>query len=528
MGAWRRLFTVARGDSLYGDLKKDGLGMALNANEEPEVAWEGDTLGYKEVGETFSTLVKSVKDDTKVISIEAGYGRGKTFFRKHWAEHLRQQDEVVIEIDAHLSDHSGDPVLTFIGALVDALPEGETSTGKKLVENGRKYGGLALRTVLRVGLRQGAEEIFDAMTGKAVEALGESNKALKDATKEFGDGLSEAAGDLVVSQIAAERMRTEAFPAQMSALRDALTGESEEGRVIVMVDELDRCHPDYAIAFLEAMKLVFAHKGFVFCLFVNDEYLEGLAAHRFGEMKAGERYLDKFIDIRLKLPDTKEVIAGAAEELFKGLSEAGHALPFGEGGEFTIERAARLAGELAPLSELSMRQIERVKLRVELALRCYPEQPLDYALLVWLAFRDASVFKYENGHSMKRDTMKELLPRAQLTPDVSREIGSKFQVGGIAARIGVEPDWVDEEDRKFEEARKKRGERYMAEQFASLAGLSKNTLGRLISVESSGMDDWEAICVHLAVYYLPNHEKVLNALHRNQIASEEGPDFGQV
>ena len=75
------------------------------------------------------------------------------------------------------------------------------------------------------------------MTGKALDALGENNKALKDATKEFGDGLSEAAGDLVVSQIAAERMRTEAFPAQMNALRDALTGESEEGRVIVMVGD---------------------------------------------------------------------------------------------------------------------------------------------------------------------------------------------------------------------------------------------------------------------------------------------------
>ncbi len=497
MGERRRLFTVARSDSLYGDLKTDGLGMALVTNEEPKVAWEGDTLGYKEVGETFTTLVKSVKDDTKVISIEAGYGRGKTFFRKHWAEHLRQQDEVVIEIDAHLSDHSGDPVLTFIGALVDALPEGETSTGKKLVEKGRKYGGLALRTVLRVGLRQGAEEIFDAMTGKAVDALGESNKALKDATKEFGDGLSEAAGDLVVSQIAAERMRTEAFPAQMSALRDALTGESEERRVIVMVDELDRCHPDYAIAFLEAMKLVFAHKGFVFCLFVNDEYLEGLAANRFGAMKAGERYLDKFIDIRLKLPDTKEVIAGAAEELFKGLSEAGHLTPFGEGDEFTIERAARLAGELAPLSELSMRQIERVKLRVELALRCYPEQPLDYALLVLLAFLEATFFDDEDdkGKSQKRNAMSELLPRSELTPSRGLDLCEKHKKELRAATYRDKTPSAKFIDRfcfsffSVEDiaAYKKLDDRYSEAHFGKLEVLSSN--------------------------YMPDHKRVLHLPH---------------
>jgi len=470
--------------------------MALVTNEEPKVAWEGDTLGYKEVGETFTTLVKSVKDDTKVISIEAGYGRGKTFFRKHWAKHLSVQDEVVIQIDAHLSDHSGDPVLTFIGALVDALPEGETSTGKKLVEKGRKYGGLALRTVLRVGLRQGAEEIFDAMTGKAVDALGESNKALKDATKEFGDGLSEAAGDLVVSQIAAERMRTEAFPAQMNALRDALTGESEEGRVIVMVDELDRCHPDYAIAFLEAMKLVFAHKGFVFCLFVNDEYLEGLAAHRFGEMKAGERYLDKFIDIRLKLPDTKEVIAGATEELFKGLKAVKHSLPFGEGDEFTIERAARLAGELAPLSDLSMRQIERVKLRVELALRCYPEQPLDYALLVWLAFRDAME---ESKYKALSSVFSRLLKRSSLAPHVAEKINNR--------------EWQDD---GF--GRNGKAEKFVRDNCQEMTGAQ---FDRYLEEPGRSRADWYFICGLVAQDYLPEHENVLNALHRLEVAPED-------
>ena len=59
--------------------------------------WEHDQLGYKAIGETFTNLIKSI-DSAKVISIEAGFGRGKTFFRKAWSEHLRQAGEVVIEI----------------------------------------------------------------------------------------------------------------------------------------------------------------------------------------------------------------------------------------------------------------------------------------------------------------------------------------------------------------------------------------------------------------------------------------------
>ena len=77
--------------------------------------WGEDLLNVKARGETFTKLIKSI-DDSKVISIEAGFGRGKTFFREAWAKHLRAQGEVVIEIDAQKSDHSGDPVVTFIGA----------------------------------------------------------------------------------------------------------------------------------------------------------------------------------------------------------------------------------------------------------------------------------------------------------------------------------------------------------------------------------------------------------------------------
>lgn len=43
--------------------------------------WEQDRLGYKAIGETFTKLIKSI-DSAKVISIEAGFGRGKTFLEK--------------------------------------------------------------------------------------------------------------------------------------------------------------------------------------------------------------------------------------------------------------------------------------------------------------------------------------------------------------------------------------------------------------------------------------------------------------
>ena len=68
-----------------------------------ESAWENDRLGYEEIGNAFTNLVQSI-DTEKVISIEAGFCRGKTFFRKSWAKQLKSKGEVVVEVDVQQSD----------------------------------------------------------------------------------------------------------------------------------------------------------------------------------------------------------------------------------------------------------------------------------------------------------------------------------------------------------------------------------------------------------------------------------------
>ena len=265
--------------------------------------WEQDRLGYKAIGETFTNLIKSI-DSEKVISIEAGFGRGKTFFRKAWAEHLRQAGEVVIEIDVQQSDHSGDPVVTLLGALVEALPRMDDDKGKKAIDSAKKLGAIGARTFAKIVLRSAADELIDAATDTVLDKL-EDFDTLDELINELGDGMSKAAGQFIAAQMAAERVRKKELPLQIKALQAALLQKAEGNRVIIVIDELDRCHPNYAIAFLEAMKLVFNQSGFVFCLMVNAEYLEKLAQHRFGVSPNDEKYLDKFVDIRFLMAKVK-------------------------------------------------------------------------------------------------------------------------------------------------------------------------------------------------------------------------------
>jgi hypothetical protein len=43
--------------------------------------WANDRLGYRTAGESFTRLITTI-DQSRVLSIEAGFGRGKTFFRE--------------------------------------------------------------------------------------------------------------------------------------------------------------------------------------------------------------------------------------------------------------------------------------------------------------------------------------------------------------------------------------------------------------------------------------------------------------
>ena len=116
--------------------------------------WKDDRLNRKARAQSFTNIVQS-DNRAKVISIEAGFGEGKTFFREAWAKDLRQRGEAVIEFDAWKSDHSNDPLVSFVGALMGALPKGAAKSKiKKGLASGKKILGVGASAALQDGIPQ--------------------------------------------------------------------------------------------------------------------------------------------------------------------------------------------------------------------------------------------------------------------------------------------------------------------------------------------------------------------------------------
>ncbi len=78
--------------------------------------------------------------------------------------------------------------------------------------------------------------------------------------------------------------------------------EKSGGTCVVIVDELDRCHPHYAIEFLERVKHFFAIPRIKFIFGIDYDQLCHLAKGAFGAELDAINYLNRFFSVRIQLP----------------------------------------------------------------------------------------------------------------------------------------------------------------------------------------------------------------------------------
>ena len=88
----------------------------------------------------------------------------------------------------------------------------------------------------------------------------------------------------------------------LSALQTAMAEIAEQKPIILFVDELDRCRPDFAVNMLEIIKHTFDVVGVQFILITNTQQLRASINHCYGSTVNAQRYLDKFLKFSFELP----------------------------------------------------------------------------------------------------------------------------------------------------------------------------------------------------------------------------------
>ena len=118
-------------------------------------------------------------------------------------------------------------------------------------------------------------------------------------TSASGEGIKDT---LTVEDILENIKTAEEIRELVKNILDSVINEKAQ-RLVIFIDELDRCRPSYAIEMLERIKHYFDDDRVIFVISVNKEQLVHTISKHYGYGFDSTGYLNKFFDINAYLPE---------------------------------------------------------------------------------------------------------------------------------------------------------------------------------------------------------------------------------
>jgi hypothetical protein len=300
-----------------------------------------------------------------VLSLNGPFGAGKTTFLEMWRNDLlqrRKQDDTLplpIVLNAWDNDYCGDPLFSLVNGLSAALSqskdEGSKAKSKKLREAAKDVAWFA------VGLAGGVASHLSGIDPIAAGKLAEGKKRDRESPM-----------PPAIDILSLYEARRTALSDLKAALRETFGGKRP--KALVMVDELDRCRPSYAIDFLETIKHVFDVHGLVFVLAVDKSQLRSSAKALFGDINFDE-YYRKFVHRNVNLPfPSDQGVSKLANSLAQTVLEVTDK-------EFTRSSILDIRDRLRDIIDVSLalrltpRQMHELFRSIGYALECAPDAP---------------------------------------------------------------------------------------------------------------------------------------------------------
>ena len=311
-----------------------------------------DRLGFRALVEWTVGALTRPDLDPVCVGVTGPWGSGKSSIAQQVKDALAADaGALVIYVEPWAFDPSTDPKAHLIGDVLNAISEhvNETQSGSAVLKE-------KLKVLLgRVRWARAAQLL-------ATTALTAQLPSIDKLAELFGPADGE-----VVEEPSIDGFRNEfAELVNHDQLRDLR-------RVVVVVDDLDRCLSDTVIAVLEAIKLFLSVPKMAFLVAADETAVRNAIAVRYGRepgaASLAERYLDKIVQIPVRVPVLDRV---AVEAYILQLLALGGRGETSEGVDRALrERCDALRHE--PITTLAERSLEGVEPEhLELAQRLAP------------------------------------------------------------------------------------------------------------------------------------------------------------
>ncbi|MFB2650871.1 KAP family P-loop NTPase fold protein [Shewanella mangrovisoli] len=297
------------------------------------------------------------ENDGFVLNLNGGWGSGKTEFLKRFYSLLLKRNHPVIYIDAWESDFSKDPLTVVTSELLTQLEAFKYDLDS--IEEVERFKTLCGRFIkgLAVGVSAYLSKQYlgdPSIIGNAVQQV------MCDKPDSLLMKLSTEHQELVT---AIQQIRI-----TLGELASKLNSCDAKLPVIVLVDELDRCRPNYAIEMLEVIKHFFKTDNFVFVVATDTDQLVHSIAAVYGAGFDAAQYLKRFFDRKacLEIPKLENYL----EAKSKPIGEHSHLQLFPIKPYRDIEQSkTKIIVKLAEYYELNIRDIDQLLHKLDSCLR---------------------------------------------------------------------------------------------------------------------------------------------------------------
>ncbi len=260
-----------------------------------------------------------------VLNIDATWGEGKTFFMQGLFADLKDRGHPAIIIDAWRDDFSDDPLTAVVAEFDNFLKSFKSSdrsvkarvktAGKDFRRNVGKLSLLTAKGIAKRATTYVVGEAADEVVEVAKELVaGDINAIVKDASTtvvDFTNTKIDKYAERKLAQFNEAKCSLDNFQNSLGKAVKALAGGNYKNPFFILVDELDRCRPTYAIEMLERIKHLFEVENVVFILATDTTQLSNSIKAVYGSEFDSRHYLSRFFDrtYMLASPHRHEMVA---------------------------------------------------------------------------------------------------------------------------------------------------------------------------------------------------------------------------
>lgn len=247
-----------------------------------------DSLNRKESAEALTEFVLST-NDPMVICIDAPWGQGKTTFLRMWEQHLKNKQIPTIYFNAWENDFTDDALVNLIGEIGSAFSEltksGNESKAREYYDKAKKVGAALLKRSVPLAAKVATAGVLN----------------LDEITEDAISSLSESLAKEQIDQYENSKKSIQSFRNSLRQFASSIS-DNQTKPLVFIIDELDRCRPNYSIEVLEKAKHFFNVENIVFILGADKAQLGSSIKAIYGEGLNVNGYLRRFIDFDYLLP----------------------------------------------------------------------------------------------------------------------------------------------------------------------------------------------------------------------------------